>query len=156
MSRTRDTIHQHHQAIINMLSAQRAALEEAPQAANAETLTAFLKAELLPHALGEEQHLYPAVEPLIKEHGEATATMRVDHQQIRSYVLQLDELAQALQQADESQQPALLQRFYRLTLQLEAVLELHLEKEEQVYLPLFERYLSEQEQQRVLDGMHEA
>ncbi|MFQ5856646.1 MAG: hypothetical protein ACE5LU_13500 [Anaerolineae bacterium] len=31
-----------------------------------------------------------------------------------------------------------------------------MEKEERVYLPLFEQHLSEEEQQRVLDGMHAA
>ncbi len=44
----------------------------------------------------------------------------------------------------------------RLCLQLEAVLTAHLEKEERVYIPLFEKYLSEEEQQRILNGMHEA
>ena len=35
------------------------------------------------------------------------------------------------------------------------MLTLHLEKEERIYIPLFEQYLPEAEQQRVLDGMHE-
>jgi uncharacterized protein (DUF2249 family) len=41
-------------------------------------------------------------------------------------------------------------------LQLEAVLVAHLDKEERVYIPLFEKYLPDDEQQRILNGMHEA
>jgi len=32
---------------------------------------------------------------------------------------------------------------------------LHLRKEEEVYLPLFEKYVAPEEQQKVLDAMHE-
>jgi hypothetical protein len=39
---------------------------------------------------------------------------------------------------------------------LEVIVQVHLEKEERIYVPLFEEYLSEEEQQRVLDGMHAA
>ncbi|MBZ0304459.1 MAG: hemerythrin domain-containing protein, partial [Anaerolineae bacterium] len=116
----------------------------------------FLKNDLLPHAAGEEQHLYPAVDPLVAAYSKATATMSVDHEFIEGYVRQIDETAQALNKADAAERPALEKQLQRLTLQLEAVLAVHLEKEERVYIPLFEQHVAPEEQQRILDGMHEA
>lgn len=69
---------------------------------------AFLKHNLLPRAIGEEQHLYPVVDGLVKAHGQATATMRVDHECIAAYIRH------------------------------------------------FAQYLSDTEQERVLEGMHAA
>jgi hemerythrin-like domain-containing protein len=82
--------------------------------------------------------------------------MRVDHEFIERYIRQIGEAAQALQGATEETRPEIESRLRRLALQLEAVLRVHLEKEERVYLPLFEQYLSESEQRQVLDNMHAA
>jgi uncharacterized protein (DUF2249 family) len=61
-----------------------------------------------------------------------------------------------LNQAAPDEREAQQMQLERLILQLEAVLEVHLAKEEQVYLPLLEQYLPIEEQQRILEGMHEA
>jgi uncharacterized protein (DUF2249 family) len=116
----------------------------------------FLKSDLLPHAGGEEAHLYPAIDPLVRDHGHATATMSVDHEFISSYVQDLEQAGNELRRAAAADRPELARRVARLAIGLEALMKVHLEKEERVYLPLFERYLSISEQQRVLDGMHEA
>lgn len=155
MSQVSQTMHDHHQELLNTLTAYSQALADG-QTVDAAALAAFLKNDLLPHAAGEEQHLYPAVDPLIAAHGKASATMSVDHEYIEGYVRQIDETAKALNQAENGQRPALEKRLERLTLQLEALLTVHLEKEERVYLPLFEQYVAPEEQQRILDGMHEA
>jgi uncharacterized protein (DUF2249 family)/hemerythrin-like domain-containing protein len=155
MSTVRDTIHEHHVELAERLAAHVDALENGSPTADPDALVAFLKGDLLPHAHGEEEYLYPAVDPLVKQHGSATATMRVDHQFIAGYVASLEETARALGTASSAERPALLKRAARLALQLQALLQVHLEKEESVYLPLFERYLSSGEQQRILDGMHE-
>ncbi|MCL4552780.1 MAG: hemerythrin domain-containing protein [Candidatus Marsarchaeota archaeon] len=149
-------IREHHRELMSTLSEQATALAEDRPGADPRSLVAFLKDDLLPHAQGEEKHLYPVVDTLVKTHGRATATMGVDHEFIESYIRQIEETTDALRVAGEDQRPALNDRLRRLALQLEAVVRLHLEKEERVYLPLFERYLSEQEQQSVLDGMHAA
>ncbi len=82
--------------------------------------------------------------------------MRVDHEFIEGYIRQIAEAVQALQGATEETRPEIESRLRHLALQLEAVLRVHLEKEERVYLPLFEQHLSESEQQQVLDNMHAA
>ncbi|NIN68731.1 MAG: hypothetical protein GTO63_29300, partial [Anaerolineae bacterium] len=86
--------------------------------------------DLLPHAIGEERHLYSAVEWLVKSYGQATATMRVDHEFIEGYIRQIAEAVQALQGATEETRPEIESRLRHLALQLEAVLRVHLEKEE--------------------------
>lgn len=156
MSEVGEAIRNHHRELLEALAAQVAALVEGRPEADPQALVGFLQEELLPHAVGEEEHLYPAVEPLVKAHGQATATMSVDHEFIENYVRQMREAADRLQRAEAEERPALERRLRHLALQLEAVLRVHLEKEERVYLPLFEAHLSEEEQQQVLDGMHAA
>ncbi len=156
MSQVSDAIRNHHQELARMLAAQVAALVEGRPEADPQALATLLEDDLLPHAIGEERHLYSAVEFLVKTHGQATATMRVDHEFIEGYIRQIGEAVQALQGATEETRPEIESRLRHLALQLEAVLRVHLEKEERVYLPLFEQYLSESEQQQVLDNMHAA
>jgi hemerythrin-like domain-containing protein len=154
MSQVTEAMQQHHAELLSRLSEQVGRLSEDPAGADPAALTHLLNDDLLPHAAGEERHLYPAVDPLIKAHGSATATMSVDHEVITDYVRQIDELAQTIATTDPRQRPALVERLARLGLQLEAIFRLHLRKEEDVYLPLFEQYVSLEDQQRVLDGMH--
>lgn len=156
MSEMSQAIRAHHRELLETLSAQVEALVAGQPEVDLQALARFLLDELLPHAVGEEQYLYPAVEPLVKAYGQATATMSVDHKFIRGYIRHIGEVVEAWPKAAPDRQPALLSRLQRLALQLEAVLRVHLEKEEQVYLPLFEQHLPEAEQQRVLDGMHTA
>lgn len=152
MSQVTEAIRAHHRELLATLTAYvddvlAGRLERLPD------FIAFLTHELLPHAKGEEAHLYPTVEPLVKAHGQATATMSVDHTFIEALIRQI---AQAGRSTGTGQPPEQVRLLQRLACQLEGILNVHLEKEEQVYLPLFERYVSEAEQQRVLDGMHAA
>ncbi len=117
-------------------------------------VAAFLKSELLPHAHGEERYLYPAVDPLLKAYGKPTATMSVDHEAIEQYVRDVDQAVSLLEQAEGEERKALHERLRTALLQLQALLRLHLEKEERVYLPLFEAHLQPGEQRRILEGMH--
>ncbi len=156
MSEMLDAVKDHHAQLFGYLSRFVAGLDEAGTTVNAGGLADFLKAELLPHARGEERSLYPAVEPLVKAHGQATTTMTMDHEFIADYVRQIDETTHALGEAHVEDRPALERRLSRLAIGLEAILHLHLAKEERVYLPLLEHFLSVDEQRRVLDGLHEA
>lgn len=156
MSTVGEMIRAHHAELIESLRRQASALADKRPDADAAAFAAFLQKELLPHAVGEERHLYPAVDPLIKTRGVATATMSVDHEYIEEYIRQIAAAAQALAQASAAERAALAERLGRLALRLEALLEVHLAKEERVYLPFFEQYLSEDQQQAVLDGMHAA
>lgn len=157
-SEVSQAIHNHHQEILRTLEGHVNAIVSGDENANPAALVEFLKDDLLPHARGEEAYLYPAVDPLVKAHGSATATMTVDHEFIAGYIKRIEEAAAAVRRSNGAGQPTkgMISNLQRLCLQLEAVLELHLEKEERVYIPLFEKYLPEGDQQRVLDGMHEA
>ncbi len=158
MSQVTDAIRGHHRELARTLQTQVAGLEEGRGAADPKALVEFLKNDLLPHAQGEETSLYPLMDRLVAEHGKATATMSVDHDFITGYIRQIEQLADQLAGAQRrsADEAYLKTQLARLALQLQALLTVHLEKEEKVYLPLFEKYVPEGEQQKVLDGMHEA
>lgn len=150
-----EVIRAHHRQLLRELSERVSALAEGRPEGDPQGLAAFLTSHLLPHAAGEERALYPAVEPLVKAHGRATATMSVDHEHIEHYIAEIQQAARAMASTPPSENRELLPTLQRLALQIEAIFRLHLEKEERVYLPLFETHLSEPEQRRVLEAMHE-
>src|ERR1041384_1717273 len=126
MNTISQTIHHQHQEMMNSLQKQVIDLVEKRPEADPEQLAAFLKNELLLHTVSEEQLLYSAVEALIRAHGQATATLRVDHEFIVDSIRQMDEPAQALRLKRVNERRNLEERLRRLVLQLEAVLRLHL------------------------------
>ncbi len=151
-----EAVRKHHLSLAKTLSAHtRAVGGRAPQAER-DSFVAFLTGELLPHARGEERHLYPAMDELVQRHGRATATMTVDHEFIGDYVARIQAVSQQLQGAAEGERPRLLQQLRDLALRLEGIFELHLAKEERVYLPLIEQHLAEADQHRLLEAIHEA
>jgi uncharacterized protein (DUF2249 family)/hemerythrin-like domain-containing protein len=156
MSEISAALHAHKQEIMTTFTEHVTAIvEELPQA-DPDALVGFLQGDLLPHAIGEEQHFYPAMDPVLRAHGRPTSTMTVDHEFIEEYIRRIKETTAALRTADPADRPVVATRLRRLCLQLEALLQLHLEKEERIYMPLFERHVPEEEQQRVLAAMDEA
>jgi len=155
MSEVIDAIKGHHRELMAHIIDGTESLAKG-EVAQLDAFVQFLKSDLLPHAGGEEAHLYPAIDALVRDHGHATATMSVDHEFISGYVQELEQVGNELQRAAAADRPELARRVARLAIGLEALMKVHLEKEERVYLPLFERYLPASDQQRVLDGMHEA
>ncbi|HSJ54970.1 MAG TPA: hemerythrin domain-containing protein [Anaerolineae bacterium] len=151
-----EAIRGHHRDLVATLDGYVSALAAGRTDVEPAALVTFLKDDLVPHAQGEERHLYPAVEPLVREYGRATATMSVDHEFIEGYVSEIEKAVQAMDAGDAGEQSRARQRLERLVLQLQAVLEVHLEKEERIYLPLLEQYLSEEEQDKIVDRMHSA
>jgi quercetin dioxygenase-like cupin family protein/iron-sulfur cluster repair protein YtfE (RIC family) len=93
----------------------------------------FLREELLAHAAEEERSIYPAVERVLRAAGGATETMKIDHGRIAELTSELEEIVQS--SLDEEWRTPLRQRLHSLA----ALLEVHLRKEEEVYLPLLER-----------------
>jgi quercetin dioxygenase-like cupin family protein/hemerythrin-like domain-containing protein len=91
-------------------------------------VTRFLREGLLPHAEEEERSVYPAVERVLGAIGGATRTMAVDHRRIAALVADLEKLGAG---SIEGQQAPLR----RVLHELRALLEVHLQKEEEVYLP---------------------
>jgi uncharacterized protein (DUF2249 family)/iron-sulfur cluster repair protein YtfE (RIC family) len=148
-----EAFRRHHRALVAELAERAGALADGRDA-DPTPLVAFLKTELLPHAAGEEQHLYSAVEPLLRAHGMATATMRIDHRFLEEYIRRITEAAAALSFVPPEERARVRGRLAQIVAQLEAVFAVHLAKEEQVYLPLFEQYVTADEQARILERMH--
>ncbi len=155
MSDTSDAIHEHHQALMAAFDGHVTAILAGRPDADPTALLQLLEQDLLPHAVGEERFLYPALDRLLRHHGRATATMSVDHEFLEEYVRQIRVTVQALAAAPTADHAGLRAHLERLCLQLQAVMQLHLEKEERLYLPLFEQLVEADEQRRILAGMHE-
>lgn len=119
-------------------------------------LSSFLTEELLPHAQGEERVLYPALDPVIAQHGSPTATMRVDHEYLTRFIQQATTLAGKLRSVGRSERAPIAAQLQQVLGQLQTLLSVHLAKEERVYLPLVEQHFSSDEQQHLLGELHEA
>jgi len=156
MSSVQEAMHNHHQEMVATLEKHVAALVDKSGNAKPAELVDFLNNELIPHAQAEETYLYPAVDPLIKAHGSATATMSIDHEFIQNYVREIEAATALLDNTPNENQTLIRQNLARLALQLQGIFLLHLEKEERIYLPLFEHYTSTEEQERILNNMHES
>lgn len=155
MNNVTQAFREHHRALANQLSGYVNQLVGGTPDADPRGFAAFLKNDLLPHAAGEEAALYPLMDEIVRAHGKPTATMSVDHEYISGYIDQIGLLSNALGTQAPDAQTATRARLARLGLELQAIFEMHLAKEERVYLPLFEQHLSLQAQQQVLDAMHE-
>lgn len=109
----------------------------------------FLTSTLLPHLAAEESELYPALTDLADEPG-AAAMLRFDHDDIRHRVAQLrahhDELTSQLL-------PTARREAVGDLYGLHAVLNLHVAKEEEIYLPLLDRSLAAERAAAILDAM---
>lgn len=125
-------IYTRHQQLFYELVEHLKTIEERGDAAS---LATFLSDDLLSQVLGEEEHLYPQ----LRSGGTATDTMSVDHEFIENYVRRIRRAVAALQQARPDEQAAAREEVYRLGRQLEAILELHLAKEDHIYLPLLKQ-----------------
>lgn len=154
MSSAGETMRKHHQELITTLSNHIEAIADNNIDSDPEQLVNLLKEELLPHTLGEERYLYPAIEPFIKSHGKVTSAMSLDHDFIIVYIREIENLVHDLQNANDSDRNLLEKKLQKMTLQLYAVLELHLKKEEEIYWPIFEKYCSPAEQRQILDKMN--
>jgi uncharacterized protein (DUF2249 family)/iron-sulfur cluster repair protein YtfE (RIC family) len=156
MSSLTEAIRNHHRSLAKTLEAHvRGVGGDEPQTGR-DALVAFLKGDLLPHASSEERHLYGAVDELVRKHGQATATMMVDHEFIRDYVVRIEGITRQLGAASDGDRSRLLRQLRELALRLDAIVELHLAKEERIYLPLIERQVDEAHQRQLLEAIHES
>ncbi len=151
MSRLDQAFRSHHRELLRQMEDFAEQVARDPQRADLQSLVRFLREELLPHARAEERHLYPAVAPLLRQHADPTATMRLDHAFIEEHVRRVEAAVQESQRGGFTWPDQLR----REVLGLAALFRAHLEKEEQVYLPLVEGHLSEADQDALLNAMHE-
>ena len=100
----------------------------------------FLLHRFLPHALAEEQVLYPTVGKFLGT-PYATATMSCDHTEISRLARQLASLREQITDSDLDAEKA--NDLRRLLYSLYGVIKAHLAKEEEVYFPLLDSHLNE-------------
>lgn len=146
MTTPTDPLRQEHRQIRPRLAALRALadsidrMEVADLARELRATLAFLEDGLLPHALAEDSVLYPAVAAAMGS-SQATATMSRDHLEIARQVAQLKHLSHRFRMQPSTR---IRRDLRRVLYEIAAVVSLHLDKEEEVYLPLLDTYLSEE------------
>jgi len=106
----------------------------------------FLRSHLLPHARLEEEVIYPAVERGLGAVG-AAATMVRDHREVESLTMAL---AEAAGRADARADEGTVEEAKRLLYSLHALLRVHFAKEEEVYVPVLQRSLTPEEDERAM------
>lgn len=159
MARLTDPLREEHAELRPQLEALRATADQvgtAPRAALAKAVSAchsFLADHLLVHAQAEEAALYPAVEQALGCAG-ATDTMKLDHAEVRRLTGRLDHLRQrlsvgGLENGEERELKMVLYGLY-------AVVTLHLQKEEDAYLPVLEARLSPKQAAEMFARLHAA
>ncbi len=157
MSTLTEAVRKHHQSLAKTLEAHARGAGRSESRIERDAFVGFLKGDLIPHARGEERHLYPLVDDLVRNHGRPTATMMIDHEFITDYVSRIEQTTSELAtEADGERRTRLAQSLHDLALQLDAIVKLHLAKEERVYLPLIEEQVDEVQQRTVLHAVHES
>ncbi len=156
MTTLSEAIRKHHQLLGKTLQVHARGMGGGEPQSERDAFVAFLKGDLLPHARSEERYLYSAVDALVREHGKPTATMSVDHEFIADYIIRIERTARELGAANNGDRARLLGQLRDLALRLDAIVELHLAKEERVYLPLIDEHLDRTRQRQLLEAIHES
>ena len=121
--------HRHLMAHVDRIRLAAGEVRDLPPGERAELVTQileFLRGTLLPHAEWEEQVLYTAVGELLGD-ARATAAMTRDH-------VAIGRMIEALGETDLAD----IARLQELLYGLHAVITVHFEKEEEIYLPLLD------------------
>lgn len=132
MDTPEEVIRTHYRELAAEMARHVATLMDAPSEDSIAALIQFLTQELLPHARGEERALYPAIDPPLKAHGKATATMSIDHEAMERYIRRIEDAARVLTGGGRAR--ARNAELVRLLLQLQAIFELHFCKERSGFL----------------------
>lgn len=134
----------------------RAALERGTRN-DLDGLVALVQGDLLGHARAEQREFYPLMDELVRAHGRATETMEIDHEAIASHARTVTEAVERLRVAKDRMTRMEARGVLRdALLRLEAVLTLHLEKEERSYLPLLAAHLTTAQRRELALRMHGA
>ncbi len=155
MREPRDTILRHHRELRRVLRSHLGKARRGTSSEDAKAFVEFLTHELLPHARGEERAFYPVMDDVLREHGQPTRTMSLDHERIVSYITHLSRITERRARARGTERTQRDAEFDQLASELGALLELHFDKENRAYLPLFARYVPLADQRQVLARMHE-
>ena len=110
----------------------------------------FLTRQLFPHAQAEDRVLYPMVQKVM-DSPHATATMSRDHLEVERLTQELGSLRVHKTQLSVPFDHAMALR--RVLYSLYSLIKLHLAKEEEIYLPLLDEKLTDQEAREMIEKM---
>ncbi|MCB7129078.1 MAG: hemerythrin domain-containing protein [Candidatus Brocadiales bacterium] len=156
MTRPTEPIRDHHKMLHKQIDTLFENVEKlqkfsAQERGKLDDLMNFLKNDLLPHAEGEERHLYKKVGELMKN-PLFTKTMELDHQHIKQYI---SELETEINNVYKDSADATVRRVQTAATKLRGIIEPHFQKEDDVYLPILDEKLSaEQVYLDVIKPMH--
>ena len=131
---------------LGSLASEATTLAEGELRVRLREVLAFLRDSLLPHAREEEVSVYPAAEKMLRAVGGATRTMSIDHRFVGQMVEELSGLGEGLLSGANKE------RIRRLLYGLQALLQVHFTKENEVYVPLLNR-LSPSERHQLYDRL---
>jgi hemerythrin-like domain-containing protein len=146
-----------HRALLPAIDALRDAADAIGDAlpadvrARLETTYRFLAEELVPRAHAEEVALYPVVGRALGA-ARATATMSRDHVEILRLTRSLGAILAGPLELDRSTTCELRAVLYGLY----GIVRLHLAKEEEIYFPVLDQYLSDTEAAALVGAMDRA
>ncbi|MGC1678459.1 MAG: hemerythrin domain-containing protein [Candidatus Binataceae bacterium] len=143
MNQMIETIQGRHQEILSGLNALSRAVVADAGGTHSLQLIGFLRHNLLPHMHSEEHQLYDLVAGLITTQSPSvSAIMAKDHQFVESQIDSIDEYLRTvlLENAQDSERRGARRELETLLAQLNAVLRVHLRREEQVYLMALKHY----------------
>ncbi|MCL5960954.1 MAG: hemerythrin domain-containing protein [Chloroflexi bacterium] len=160
--RPTEKFREHHEELLNKLDRMKETitrLESGDAKGAVEGLkqaSQFLDNELRPHAKWEEDNLYPAVAQLLKQYGNPTATMELEHEAIVDRIdrFRKDVVAFLSLGGSPKDREQLARQLIKNAWQLEAILSLHFRKEEEVYLSLADSHWTEKDVDKMLGGEH--
>lgn len=113
----------------------------------------FLTYRLMPHMKAEDEVLHPVVGKLMGT-ADATATMSRDHLEVLRLTGELSQLRSQISISSPSIAQA--KELRRILYGLHAVLKLHFAKEEEIYLPVLDNWLTLDHAGEVFEAMQEA
>lgn len=160
MARKTERIRNHHKGIVKSIRSivkRAGTLPARPSGAARDALKGdveFLLNDLTPHAEGEERGLYPVADRLIREHGRPTATMSREHVHLKKEIAAYCRLARRIAASGAPVPAADRAALWKAAVRLDFLLSVHLEEEEEDLLPYFDRYLSQEEVDQVIEKMH--
>lgn len=115
-------------------------LTEAELQKRLKTVLEFLQKQLIPHALAEDEVLYPKIDELA-HFSLATKTMQYDHTEIANLTHTLSENVNNKA------------RLQKLLYQLSLLVTLHFKKEEEIYLPFLDNTLNQKDAENLFTHM---
>lgn len=114
---------------------------------------AFLVQQLIPHGQAEKSTFYPMINKVVGVE-QITEALMYDHQEVERLTDELAALREELATSDLDEDQ--IKTLRRVLYSLYALVKLHFEKEEEIFLPLLDKHLTSDEAQKLFANMKQA